>query len=517
MQQRPRRTPVAPNAKPQRPGQDVFVAKKAGQFPSVGMTLNSYQRSGGGRQRRSAVPPAPVKLGRWQRFKKKMTLKRTVIIFTILLFLIVGFVGGKFLWNAHRLFGGNIFGILKSTKLKGEDTGRVNILLAGNSADDVGHNGAQLTDSIMLISIDTRNNKAFLVSIPRDLWVHVPGDGHQKINEVYLDGENNDFDEPGYPKGGMGQLEQIVSQDLGIPINYYALVNYNGLKEAVDAVGGVDYTVKSDDPRGLYDPNIDWTTKGPLVKLTNGPHHLNGRQALDLARARGDAYNSYGFAGSDFDRTEHQRQLLVALKTKAVSAGTISNPAKLTSLADAIGGNVKTDFKIDEVHRLYDLSKLVSGNNVKSLSLNDADGKSLLDSYRSPQGQSALIPAAGLDDFSDIQAFIKKQTSSNAVVQESAKVVVLNGTTSNGLASKIKTKLKGKNIIVSEVGDAGNSAQTTTAIIDTSGGKKPATKAALMKIFGNHVTTQNPYGTLYDDADFIIVLGSDQVPSTPSQ
>ncbi len=79
-------------------------------------------------------------------------------------------------------------------------------------------------------------------------------------------------------------------------------------------MGGIDLTIKSTDRRGLYDPNIDWTTKGPLVKLTNGPHHLSGRQALNLARARGDAYNSYGFAGSDFDRTENQRKMLVALK-----------------------------------------------------------------------------------------------------------------------------------------------------------------------------------------------------------
>jgi LCP family protein required for cell wall assembly len=370
-------------------------------------------------------------------------------------------------------------------------------------------------DGIMVISIDTKHNKAFMLSIPRDLWVYVPGDSHQKINGAYVSGEDNDFNEDGYPKGGMGQLEQVVSDAIDQPIHYYALVDYTAMKQAVDAVGGVDINVKSDDPRGLYDPNIDWSTHGPLVKLTNGVHHLNGREALDLARARGDAYNSYGFAGSDFTRTENQRKLLVALKSKAVSAGVLTNPAKLSNLSDAIGNNVKTDFKLSEVHRLYDIIKNINGSAIQSLSLNQADGKNLLTSYTSPQGQSALIPAAGVDDFSDIQQFIKRKTSSNPVVQEEAKIVVLNGTEVNGLAGKIKSQLKSKQLNVTDVGDAGSITQATTAIINLSGTKKPATSAALAKIFGNHLTTQNPYGTQYD-ADFIVVVGTDQVAKNAS-
>jgi len=512
MPQTPRRTPPKKAAKSQRPGHDVVVAQQADKFPSVGMTLPSYQYDPRDKRRRSSAQTV-VKKSRWQQFKSSVTLKHTVIVMALLVLLIGGFVAGKFALNAHRIFGGSIFGVFSSSKLKGEDTGRVNILIAGNSADDAGHNGGLLTDSIMLVSIDTKNNKAFMLSIPRDLWVKIPGDGHSKINSAYVAGEANDYSEYGYPDGGMGQLEQTVSEALDMPIHYYALVNYTALRQSVDAVGGVDIVVKSKDPRGLYDPNIDWTTKGPLVKLTNGPHHLNGRQALDLARARGDAYNSYGFAASDFDRTEHQRQLLVALKDKAISAGVLSNPAKLSSLSDAIGNNVKTDFKLSEVHRLYDIIKNINGGNIKSLSLNDNNGESLLASYNSPNGQSALIPAAGVDDYSEIQAFLKKQTSSNPVVQEGAKVVVLNGTTTLGLASKIQKQLKTKNIIVSDVGDAGNTAQVTSTIIDLSNNHKPGTKAALVKFFGNHVTTQNPYGTLYD-ADFIIVVGSDRVSTT---
>jgi len=486
------------------------------------MTLRSYQNQSGGGSR-SARGSSSLKPSRWQRFKRGFTRKRVILVILAILLVGVGWFGGKFLYNAHKLFGNNLLGVFSTTKLKGEDTGRVNILLAGNSADDPGHGGAELTDSIMLVSIDTKNNKAFMLSVPRDLWVHIPRDGHEKINQVYVTGKENDFDQSGYPKGGMGQLEQVVSQSLGVPINYYALVDYQALKQSVDAVGGVDLTIKSKDPRGLYDPNIDWETKGPLVKLTNGSHHLNGRQALDLARARGDAYNSYGFAGSDFDRTENQRQLLVALKNKAATAGTLANPAKLSSLADAIGNNVQTNLKPSEIHRLYDISKKISGNNIQSLSLNNDKGKSLLASYQTRSGQSALIPAAGLDNFSAIQSFVRRQTSSNKVIQEDANVVVLNGTTTDGLAVKIKRRLAAKHITVSAVGDSLNTAQTTTAIIDNGTGKagktaKPATKAALVELFGAQaqVTTQNPYAYKYPDADFIIVVGADQVKPSPS-
>ncbi len=499
--------------------QDILFKKQASQFPDIGMTLSSYNRSSNTNRsvsQRVKNPYLPKsKPSRFKRIVGAFSLKRSVIVLVLIVLLTGGWLGGKFLYNAHKVFGGNIFNALSSTKLKGEDVGRVNILLAGNSADDAGHNGADLTDSIMIMSLDTKNHKAFLLSIPRDLWVNVPGYGHTKINAAYVYGKNNDFKQNGFPAGGMGQLEQVIEQDFGISINYYGLVNYAATKQAVDAVGGIDITVASSDKRGLYDPSKDWTTNGPLVKLTNGVHHLNGEQALDLARARGDAYGSYGFAASDFERTQNQRQILVALKTKIASAGVLSNPAKLSSLADAIGNNAKTDLNLSEMRRLYDLSKAINANDIQSLSLNDAGGKNLLASYTSSDGESALIPAAGLDNFDDIQAFIAQHMSSNPVVQEGATVVVLNATDTTGLATKSKTSLAANNINVVAVGDA-ITTQAKSSIIDLSNGKMPATRAALGKLYANNFITVNPYAGVYK-ADFIILLGIDQVPAkTPT-
>ena len=493
-----------------RPGQDI-VPPGQQNFPSVGMTLSSYKHDPFTKLKSQSMQTTIPRPSRFQRFRSAFSLKRIVLFLSVLIVLAGGWLGWKFIYNAHKLFGGSVLSIFTSSKLKGEDNGRVNILLAGNSADDKGHQGGTLTDSIMLLSIDTRNHQAFMLSVPRDLYVSIPRHRHQKINAVYPDGNASHFSQNGYPNGGMGLLEKTISQDFGIPIDYYALIDYNAFKQAVDAVGGIDINIQSSDKRGLYDPDIDYTTRKVLVKLSNGPHHLNGQQALNLARARGDAYGSYGFPQSDFDRTAHQRQMLLALKSKATSAGVVTNPVRLGELFDSIGNNVKTDLSLSNVHRLYDLTKDINGNSIQSLSLNNANGKNLLTNYRAPNGESALVPAAGLDNYSQIRAFLQRLTSNNPIVKENATVVLLNATDTVGLAAKQQTVLESKYVGVGQVADA-SASRSTTQIIDNSGGKMPQTLKLLESLYGTNVTTQNPYKA-YSKANFIVVLGADQLTS----
>jgi len=338
---------------------------------------------------------------------KKIT-KKSAIVLGVILLIAGGWVGWKFVSNSAKIFGwGNLFGLFQHTKLKGEDEGRVNILLAGNSADDAGHGGAQLTDSIMIMSINTKNNTAFLLSVPRDLYVEVPDHSYAKINEVYQDGETDKFSESGYADGGMGLLEKVVSQKFGITPQYYALVNYSALRDAVNAVGGVTVNIQSDDPRGLYDPSRDLATGKALVNLPNGKNVLDGHAALNLARARGHAYGAYGYGRSDFTRTENQRKILIALKDKVSSSGTLSNPVKVGKLFDSLGNNVKTDMKLAEVKRLYELVKKVPSNDITSASLSDGKDVDLLQSYTNRYGQSTLVPKAGIDDYSAIQSYVQ--------------------------------------------------------------------------------------------------------------
>lgn len=464
-----------------------------------------------GRRRRQATPTETPK-SRFSRLRHanwKKGIKRTAAVLAVLIVLTGGWLGYKIFRDSSGVLGGNLLGILYPTKLNGEDKGRVNILLTGVSTDDVGHQGADLTDSIMIISLDTKNNKAQLISIPRDLWVNIPGYGYSKINAANAYGDTSNFSEGGYPKGGVGLLEKVLTQDLQIPIQYYANINYSAIRDGVNAVGGITLNIQSSDPRGLYDPSIDYKTHGPLVKLSKGKHTLNGEQALDLARARGDAYGSYGFPESDFDRTQHQRQMLIALKSKASSASVLSNPVKLGQLFDALGKNVKTNFKASEIRRLYDIGKKINSNNIQSISLNDAGGTNLLMNFTTADGESALAPAAGVGNYTQIQLFLQKLLSHNPVVREGAKVIVLNGGQISGLASKEGNVLTSKGLNVLGVADA-PSQHTTDLIVDNSKGKDPATKKLLQQLFGTATTTHDTVG--YPTADFIIILGTNQQP-----
>jgi LCP family protein required for cell wall assembly len=430
--------------------------------------------------------------------KRVWSLRKRIIIWILVAIATVLVVSGawvawKFISNATKAANGNILGLLSSTKLNGEDQGRVNILLAGNSADDPNHGGALLTDSIMIISLDTKNNTAFAMSIPRDLWVKVPGYGYQKINAVY-------------PEGGMGLLEQVVDQDFGINMNYYGLVNYTAFKEAVNAVGGIDVTIKSSDPRGIYDPNIATSDAGPLI-LKNGLQHLSGQTALNLARARNDptadGRYGYGLPNGDFDRAANQRLMLVALKNKIFTSGVAANPVKLGQLFDALGNNVKTNFKTNELRRLYTLGKAIDSSKIQSLSLTT---NKLITNFTASDGEAALVPTAGVGDFSQIQAYMKQLTSTDPVVREGAKIVVLNASGTSGLAKTTATKLQATGMNVVDYGNA-TGVYTSSELVDASKGTKPLTLTALKKTYGTNVITSSGLTTLYPTVDIIIVLG----------
>jgi LCP family protein required for cell wall assembly len=339
------------------------------------------------------LPPTEVK-----RKKRKFTFKRlfaSIILGTLLFVIFIA------VWDARnassasaKMFGSsNLLDVLTPTTLKGADRGRVNVLIVGYSVDDPGHQGAKLTDSILLLSMSTTSNKGYMLSIPRDLYVKIPGYGAAKINEAYND-------------GGMELLEQIINDDFETHIDYYALLNYTAVRDIVNALGGVTVNIQSPDPDGLYDPNISPADGGPL-KLSNGPQSINGQTALNLTRARGDAYGSYGFPLADFNRTEHQRQVFTAMKEK-LTWKLILDPRKNGEVFNAFGNNVKTDVQLSEVRPLYRLFNKIPADQLQSISLNKFNNVNLLSSYTTPYGQSALIPAAGMNDYSDIIAALNQ-------------------------------------------------------------------------------------------------------------
>lgn len=502
-----------PKAAPVRPKAAATVGVRASIPPAAKPAASAPAASPAARaplgRRRPLNKSAPAKpQKRW-----KLLTKRSAMVMLALFVVAGGWLGWKVYRNTSKVFGNNnplhVLSAFKPVPLKGEDTGHVNVLLAGNSEDRADGGGGLLTDSIMVASINTKTHDAYMISIPRDLWVDAPGVGYTKINAANT---YQDFSESGYPKGGMGALEKTISDTFGIPIHYYALVNYTAFKDAVDTVGGIDVTIQSTDPRGLYDPSFRAHEGGPL-KLPNGANHLNGQTALNLARARGDPFNgvygAYGFPQSDFDRTTHQRQMMVALKDKAARSSTLANPTKLGKLMDAIGNNVKTDFQMNELLSLYHMSKKVDSSKIQSIGLNNADGQNLLSNYTTAAGQSALVPAAGVSDFSAIQTYLKKTINATAVTKEAPSMTILNSGQVAGLAKQTGDFLSEKGATIAAVSDAPKAYDKTT-IIDNTKGKKKATKQLLKSTFkdGSFITDETlsqQYTT-----DFIIILGVNQ-------
>jgi LCP family protein required for cell wall assembly len=327
-----------------------------------------------------------------------LRLLLSVVIALVAFIVIIGVWDARNINQAsQKMFGSSLLGLLSQSGLKTDASGRVNVLVVGYSADDPGHPAAKLTDSIMLLSMNPNSKNGYMLSIPRDLYVKIPGFGYGKINEAYQD-------------GGMDLLARIVSDNFGVTVPYYSLVNYSSVKGSVDALGGINVCIDSSDPRGLYDPNISSADGGPL-KLANGCQNIDGQTALNLTRARGDPAPdgriAYGFARSDFDRTLHQRQVFTAIKQK-IGWKVILDPSKNSQLFNAVGDNVKTNIEGGEALPIFKLFRQIPQNQLRSVSLADVDGRNYLRGYTTPYGQSALIPAAGLGDYSDIQQVVSQ-------------------------------------------------------------------------------------------------------------
>jgi len=353
--------------------------------------------------RHAEVPPESVNPPKKASDKPKRSIKKKVALLLLILVAIVLalaiFIG---VWDERNIsaasktmFGSsNLVALTRGGSLKTDADGRVNVLIVGYSADDAGHQGAQLTDSILLLSMNPAKHTGYMLSIPRDLYVSIPGNGYGKINEVYED-------------GGMGLLEQVVDSDFGVNINYYAIIDYTAVKDVVNALGGVTLNIHNQDSCGLYDGNIDYTTGGPLVDLSNGTHTLTGEQALDLTRARGDPpYPSCGYENSDYTRTQNQRLVFAAIKAK-LNWKLVLDPRKNSQILNATADNVKTDVPISAVRPLFGLFNAIPSSKLQSLSLNSLNGQDMLQSYITYYGQDALVPAAGSTDFSQIQQAIQ--------------------------------------------------------------------------------------------------------------
>lgn len=428
--------------------------------------------------------------------------------------LVVLLIGGGLLFytNMHKAFRGGsptaaaLRANVNPDLLKGEGDGRINVLLLGRGGGN--HDGPDLTDSIMIASIDPVNHTSTLISVPRDLWVDIPNEGAMKINAAWETGEFNYLHkvapgstDPNAVQAGFDEADQVVESVLGITIHYNVLVNFQAFQQAVDTVGGVTVNVPSD----LVDPTMAWENGNNPVLAKAGIDQFNGKTALTYVRSRETT--------SDFARADRQRAVLVALKNKVETAGTLSNPLKLAKLMNTFGNNVHTDLSAKDAQRLYSIIKGIPDAKTASLSLTAAPNNYFTTGNMA--GQSITLPTAGLFNYNGIQTYIRSQLKDPYLLKENAKVMVLNGTGVAGLATTKANELKGYGYNVVSTGNAPTDTVVETTVVDLTHGKDKYTKHYLEQRFGVTATGTLPDNAIQTNgANFVIILGSDEA-TTP--
>jgi LCP family protein required for cell wall assembly len=449
---------------------------------------------------------APV---RPQRIVRKR-LSRTMLGLRIASAVVAVFLvtGGFLAWKGyakfHKVFHGTttVAALSKKTVapdlLKGEGDGRVNILLLGVGGP--GHDGPDLTDTIVVLSVDPVNGTAAMISIPRDLWVNMPVNyfgSQQKINAAYESGKYHylgklDASNSSAPavEAGFDAIDTTLKDVLDVNINYHLLVNFQAFRQAIDAVGGVTVDV----PTQLYDPTMAWENHNSPILADVGVQQMDGVKALLYARSRETT--------SDFARSQRQRQILIALKDKVLTAGTLSNPTKIDALMNAFGDNVYSDLSTQGATRLVGIMKKVSDTKVNSVGLTDEPHK-LVTTDR--VGTASVVrPIAGLGNYTDIQAYVRSQIPDGYLLKEHAPLLVV-GSTAAGAAATAA--------ILTNYGYTVAATSTTTAaiaqpiVVDRSNGKDPYTLHYLEARYGVTAVKSLPagLGVTPGSAKFVII------------
>jgi LCP family protein required for cell wall assembly len=425
----------------------------------------------------------------------------------VLVLVVGGFLFSQGFFNVNKSFHPAALKTDGSGLLKGEADGRINILLMGRGGGN--HDGPDLTDTMMIDSIDVVNHTSTLISVPRDLWVDVPNQGTMKINAAFESGEFKYLGKeapgstnPNAIQAGFDEADQVVESVLGVTIHYNALVSFQAFQQAVDTVGGVGVNV----PKDLVDPTMAWENGNNPVLAKAGADKFNGKQALNYVRSRETT--------SDFARAQRQRAVMVALKTKVETVGTLSNPWKIAKLAKAFGDNVHSDLSLKDAARLYGIIKKVPDNKTSSVGLSDAPNNYVTTGTLA--GQSIALPSAGLFNYGAIQAYMRTQLKDPYLLKENARMAVLNGTPIEGLAGTKANQLKAAGYNVVQTGNAPTTNYIQTTVVDLTGGKDKHTRHYLEQRLGVTAINELPDNKIQKNGvDFVIILGSDEAP--PSQ
>ncbi len=368
---------------------------------------------------------------------------------------------------------------------------RINILLLGIDQRAIETEPCR-TDTMIVVSIDPQNKTASLLSIPRDLWVTIPDyDEQNRINAAHLFGDARD-----YPGGGPALAKKTVQYTLGIPIHNYVRINFAGFEQIVDAIGGITINVEE----AIYDEKYPDENYGYMtVDIPAGVQKMDGATALQYARVR--------HGSSDFYRARRQQQVLTAIKDKAMS---LDIPlTNIPGFIIALGNAMSTDLSLADLEYLARLAREIRPENIRSGIIDET----MTASTRTPEGWDVLIPNRERIRELVAELFPEPTATGHPVsapvdrlIEEAAKLEVLNGTGEVGLAESTAAYLSKQGYLIGSYANADRSDYAHTIIIDYSG--KPQTVAALaelLKVSEENIRSEN----LAMGTDVRVILGQD--------
>lgn len=313
----------------------------------------------------------------------------------------------------------------RDVDVKQTKEGGTSILLMGKGGGS--HEGPDLTDTIMLASLNPEKNTVDLISIPRDLYIKSMG---SKINAAYIKGEKE--------KKGMIYAKAIVASVTGIKPDYAVVIDFSGFEKLIDLLGGIDVNVDNtlidsayptegkerelcgvtEDGLASFSAQIATSSatesdifpcRFEVLRIEEGKQHMKGGLALKFVRSR----HALGNEGSDFARSKRQQSVINAIREKVLSLGTLANPLKVVGIIGILKDNIATDIQENEYDDFIKLAQKMKGAKITSHVLDTGDvsderyGLLINPPLDESVGfQWVLSPRAGVGDYSEIKEYV---------------------------------------------------------------------------------------------------------------
>jgi LCP family protein required for cell wall assembly len=373
--------------------------------------------------------------------------------------------------------------------------GRINVLVMGLDRRPREGDAPSRTDTMFVMTVDPSTRTARGLAMPRDLFVDIPSKTgnttfKERVNAAYVIGETQD-----YQGGGPALAKATVEKLLGIKIHYYVTIDFEGFREVINLIGGVDVDVP---PPGVNDPFYSETELPgdyyPCV-FQPGLHHMDGSDALCYSRVRRNS--------SDLDRIFRQQRIMFAVMDKVTELKVLADPANALNLWKRYKSTIQTDINDFQVPGFAKLIGSIDTDQMAFLSLG-----AVTTPYTTPQGAAVLLPSP-----EGIAVIVDAFMSDDRLLQEAALVEVQNGTSTNGHASKAVEYLTQLGIPqASLVAVNASGAYDRTEIIDFGGKRYTAERiAGWLSVPKNRVRQGTEADQLLrnSEADIVVILGPD--------